>query len=209
MRKHPDRFLGSVMVDLRKPLESCVALAEKFREEGFIGVKLYTQMGVEAGLDEHEPFWSALERMGMIVFADCGFLLPNKLDPSMRLETRLSEPFSFEVPMRRHPKLKFELVHFGGGISYLQAIRLMKSLPNVYTDTSPGDGRWPLMNDMPGMRNMAEGRLMFASNTCVNPYEEDEKFYTEKLASVCGFNEKQIEDYFYNNAASFLGLTGK
>lgn len=206
VKKHPGRFMGSVMVDLRKPVKSCIALAKKYHEEGFVGVKLYTQLGVDPGLEKYEPFWDALEKMNMIVFPDCGCLLVSRVDPSRRIETRFAEPFSFEVPVRRHPRLRFELVHFGGGITYLQTVRMMNAFENVYSDTSPGDGRWALMNDMPGMRNMKKHKVMFASNSCVYPYEADEEFYVEKLKSVCGYDKKEIEDFFFNNAFRFLGL---
>ena len=60
------------------------------------------------------------------------------------------------------------------------------------------------MNDMPWMRNMRKDKVMFATNTCVYRYEDDEKFYVKKLKSVCGYGKKDIEDFFYNNAKSFL-----
>jgi predicted TIM-barrel fold metal-dependent hydrolase len=205
VKRHKNRLLGSAYIDLTKPIKKCIAETEKYMKEGFIGVKIYPQYGYNGNDRKFDPYWDYLEKNNLICFIDCGWLLASKKDPSKRLQTNLSSPFCFEVPARTHPALRFELVHFGGGITYLETITMISRHPNVFADTSPGFGRWPFENDMPGMKNMDRKKVMLASNGAIYPYDEDEKFYIEKLGNI-GYSEKDLEDFFYNNAAKLLKL---
>jgi len=205
VKAHPDRFFGSVHVDLRYPVEECVTIVRHYAEHGFRCVKLFPNLGFDPN-DEHlEPFWREVESLGLMCLSHCGWLALNKENQRERRQSLTATPFHCEVPARRHPGINFIMAHFGGGATYLETIVLTSRLDNFYADTCPGWGKWVFENNMPGLQSLDFGHVLYGTDNAGNGYSDQEKWWTDTLSSM-GRTEKDIYDYFYGNAAGLLGI---
>ncbi len=206
VKNHPGRFFGTVCVNFALGVEKSLDLIKKYSDKGCMGIKLFPNCGFDPNDDKYEPIWQELEKRNMLVFSHCGWLGPNDNNPSMRLSSlEGASPFHFEVPARRHPKVKFIFAHFGGGATYLETIVLTSRLPNAYADTCPGWGRWVFENDMPGLKSMPREKLLYGTDNAGEIYGIDDIWWTNKLMSY-GFSQRDLHIYFYENSAKILGL---
>ncbi|OGF52033.1 MAG: hypothetical protein A2044_08110 [Candidatus Firestonebacteria bacterium GWA2_43_8] len=204
VRAHPDRFYGTACVNFCNGIDKTLDLIKKFGDKGLIGIKLFSNVGFDPNDDQYEPIWQEVEKRNMLVFAHCGWILPNKADPSMSLKSvGGASPFHFEVPARRHAGINFIFAHFGGGATYLETLVLTSRLKNCYADTCPGWGRWVFENNMPGLKAMFRSQLMYGTDNAGEHYGLDDIWWTEKLTSL-GFTYNDIQWYFSENAKNIL-----
>ena len=201
--RHPGRICGSPHVDLREPVGDCVDAVKRYADLGCVCIKLFPNLGFDPN-DEHlEPIWQTMEDRRLLCLSHCGWLMPSKANPQMRIQSLTSTPLHFEVPARRHPGINFIFGHFGGGFSYLETVTLLTRLPNCYADTCPGWGRWVWQSRLPGLEAAPMSRILFGTDGAGETYDKHEEFWAQTFRSY-GRSVSDIEDYFYNNAARLL-----
>jgi aminocarboxymuconate-semialdehyde decarboxylase len=121
---YPDRFivLGAV------PLQDTVGAIDELRrcaiELGFRGIEMATHIeGEELSSPRLEPFWEAVEELGLVVFIHpTGFTDPRRFEEHYFLNT-IGHPLEeticagrliFDGVIERHPALKLVFAHGGG-----------------------------------------------------------------------------------------------
>jgi predicted TIM-barrel fold metal-dependent hydrolase len=205
VKAHPDRLFGSVMVDLRMPVDESIELVRRYAGEGFRSIKLFPNLGFNPG-DEHlEPFWAVVEELGLFCLSHCGWLTDKNNFAGKRIQSLTSSPFHFEMPARRFPKIKFILAHFGGFSDYMQTIVLTTRMANVYADGCPGQGEMVFAHRMPGIEAVDFSKVLYGTDGAGDQYSEQESWWREVILDI-GKTEEDCRKYFYNNAAQMLGL---
>ncbi|MBN1676036.1 MAG: amidohydrolase family protein [Kiritimatiellae bacterium] len=201
---HPDRLYGSVYVDLRRPVYACIDLIKEYRAHGFKSIKLFPNLGYDPNDEQFEPFWQAVEDLGLMCLSHCGWLAPAP-DKRERRSSLTATPFHFEIPARRHPGINFIFAHFGGGATYLETVTLLSRLKNCYADTCRGWGVWVWEQRMPGLKGLDFHHVLFGTDSIGAQYGEHEKWWTQTLLDM-GRSEDDLKLYFYENNARLLGL---
>ena len=204
VRAHPDRIFGSAHVDLREPAEQCIDTVRHYASEGFKCVKLFPNVGFDANDECHEPFWQAVEDLGLMCLTHCGWVAPS-LGASTRLSSLTASPFHFEIPARRHPGINFIFAHFGGGATYLETVVLISRLANCFADTTPGWGRWVFEQNMPGLTGLDFSKVLLGTDNAWDSYTEQDAWWTDTLRSQ-GCTDDDITRYFHTNAAGLLNI---
>ena len=206
IKAHPGRFYGTVCVNFSKGIEKTLKTIKAFNDKGCMGIKLFPNCGFDPNDDQYEPIWKEVEKRNMLVFSHCGWLMPNEKDPSARIASiDGGSPFHFEVPARRHPKVKFIFAHFGGGATYLETLVLTSRLKNTFADCCPGWGRWVFENNLSGIGSMNRSQFLYGTDNAGEYYGIDDIWWTEKLLSL-GFKYGELEMFFYSNSAKILGI---
>jgi aminocarboxymuconate-semialdehyde decarboxylase len=124
VRAHPDRFLGLGAVPLQDPTAAIQELRRCADDLGFRGIEMATHIeGEELSSPRFEPFWEAVESLGMVVFIHpTGFTDPKRFAEHYFFNT-IGHPLEeticagrliFDGVMERHPGLKFVFAHGGG-----------------------------------------------------------------------------------------------
>jgi len=204
-RRHRGRLFGSVHVDLRRPLKENIRLVRQYADLGFRSIKLFPNLGFDPSDERHEPFWQTVEDLGLMALSHCGWLMPNKLQPKLRLQSLTASPFHFEVPARRHPKINFIFAHFGGAATYLETVVLLSRLPNCYADACPGWGLWVYENRMPGVQTLDRAKVLFGTDGAGDLYGKSIRKWSKVMRSN-GYNSADLRKYFYENGARLLKI---
>ena len=120
---HPDRFVGLGAIPLQEPAAAVTELRRCSDDLGFRGIEMATNIeGEEISSPRLDPFWGAVEELGMVVFIHpTGFTDP-AVSPtttsSTRSDTRSRRRSGRAPHLRRgdgaHPGLKFVVAHGGG-----------------------------------------------------------------------------------------------
>lgn len=124
VRTHPDRFLGLGAVPLQDTEAAVAELKRCATELGFGGIEISTHIeGEEISSPGLEPFWEAVEELGMVVFIHpTGFTQPDRFTEYYFFNT-IGHPLEeticagrlvFDGVMERHPELKIVFAHGGG-----------------------------------------------------------------------------------------------
>ena len=122
--EHPDRFLALGAVPLQDPPAGIEELRRCSTELGFRGIEMATHIeGEELSSPRFEPFWEAVEELGMAVFLHpTGFTEPKRFTDHYFFNT-IGHPLEeticagrliFDGVMERHPGLEFVFSHGGG-----------------------------------------------------------------------------------------------
>ena len=159
----------------------------------------------------YEPYLKICEEFGIPVAIHTGGGPPEityRGAPKARL--LLGNPLLIEDVLVKYPKLKIYLMH-SGAIYYLEALSLMLSYPQVYTDL--GVVLW--VHPMPKyygreflLRAKEFGmldRVMFGSDQMAWPHGIEMSL--EQLESFDFLTQDEKRDILYNNAARFLRLS--
>lgn len=203
--RFPGRVYASPQLDMRHPVTAQIDEVERFADRGAVCIKLFPNIGFDPS-DEHlEPVWAKVEERGLMCLSHCGWLMPNRHDPTMRIHGLTARPLHFEVPARRHPGVNFIFAHFGGGYNYLETITLLTRLPNCYADVARGWGVWVWEQRMPGLTCLDLSKVLYGSDSLGERYGESIEFWIETLQDM-GYDEAAIENFLYNNSAKLLGL---
>ncbi len=203
--KHPERLYGSMYIDLREAPERNIKKVEHYAAAGFKCVKMYPNLGFDPNDEIHEPVWEAIEAHGLACLPHCGYIAHGVGTGRMRLSSLTASPFHFEVPARRHPGINFIFAHFGGAATYLETITLCERLDNCFADCCPGWGKWIWEHRMPGLEDLPMTKLLYGTDTIGEGYSKDEKWWAELLTDM-GRKPKELEQFFYGNAAKILGI---
>jgi len=157
--------------------------------------------------EKHEPFWKVVEDLDFVVFSHCGWVSRSGEWARRRLSSLTATPFHFEVPARKHPKVRFIFAHFGGAATYLETIVLLSRLPNCFADTCPGWGKWVWENRLPGLKGLDRSKVLFGTDG-----EQGGKVYGARIQwwartlRSYGYPEAGLRKYFRQNALHVLHL---
>lgn len=127
-----------------------------------------------------------------------------------KMRVKNANPLQLEEALVKFPKLKLYIMH--GGWPYIEDLKaLMYAHPNVYVDISVLNWILPqeeLNNYLKSLINAGFGnRILFGTDQMVWPDTIDDA--VESVNSAHFLTIKQKEDIFYNNAATFLGLSAE
>ena len=205
-QKHPDKLYGSCHIDLREAPERNIRKVEHYAAAGFKCVKMFPNLGFDPNDEIHEPVWEAIEVHDLACLPHCGYVAYGVDTGRMRISSLTASPFHFEVPARRHPGINFVFAHFGGGATYLETITLCERLDNCFADCCRGWGQWVWEHRMPGLEDFPMDKFLYGTDNMGEKYAEDEGWWTELLTDM-GRTPKELELFFYRNAAKILGLS--
>ncbi len=121
---HPDRFVGLGAVQLTDTAAAISELERCRRQLDFRGIEISTHVeGEEISSPRLEPFWEAVEDLGMVVFIHpTGFTDPDRFTDHYFFNT-IGHPLEeticagrliFDGVLERYPGLKFVFAHGGG-----------------------------------------------------------------------------------------------
>ena len=195
-RRYPGQILP--FVTLHPEDEDKIATLERYRNEGAMGLKLYTGHG---NFYEH-PLDTTLM---LPVYAWCE---ANEFPVCWHVNlTRYAD--EFEAVLAQFPKLKVLLPHFGvtfyapGGSGMRRLESLLDTYPNLYTDTSFGT-RNILVNGMERVSREPEifqafyekyqDRIVWGTDMVVTGHREKTREWIESVIRAC--REMHEKEYY-------------
>lgn len=221
VRAFPERFSGYFFAN---PLSAGgVERVEQALSEGLRGICLFPAMH---RYSLHDPrLQPILELAGSIpntvVFVHCGVLtvgVRKKLQLPSLFDLRYSNPVDLHAVALRHSNARFVIPHFGAGY-FREALMVCDLCPNVYLDTSSGNG-WTRYQPEPiELRGVFEKalavagpeRLLFGTDSSFFPRGWNrEVFETQaNLLAVMGVSEKDARAILGGNLDRLLGVTSE
>lgn len=212
--KAPDMILRGI--ELREPAEFMDE--ETFRSNiqngtldmlGEVGAQYFGYSPSEQG---YYPYYKIAEEEGLPVGIHTGASFPGtpfRCCPKFRLA--LGNPMLLEDMLIAFPKLKVFMMHAGGAGPFSEyALMMLNMYPQLYTDIS-------ILNWMPGMEPVLESFLQKAKHLGVLDrilFGTDQMVWhdaigraIDRVNSLDFLTVEEKADIFYNNAATFLGLT--
>ena len=131
-QKYGEQIFPFMAIDPRRP--GLLALAHKYVDLGFAGFKLYPPLGYYPFDERLDEVYAFAEAEGLPVITHCspgGIYWRGKITPAMRIHPKTGEslkgrnnaefgrnfsnPANYEEILKKFPKLKICLAHFGGG----------------------------------------------------------------------------------------------
>ena len=120
----------------------------------------------------------------------------------------MGAPFLLEEVLRRHPKLRIYVMHYGSPLVD-EMIAMMFTHPNLYVDVSCNDWAFPRAQFHDALKRMVDAglvkRIMFGSDQMYWPDAIGEAIKSIETAPFLDASQKR--DILYNNAARFLRLS--
>jgi predicted TIM-barrel fold metal-dependent hydrolase len=159
----------------------------------------------------YDPYLKICQKYGIPVAIHTGGGPPEvtyRGAPNARLI--LGNPLLIEDVLVKYPKLKIYLMH-SGEMYYREALRLMTSYPQVYSDLGVELWAHPAVKyyGREFLQTAKEigllDRVMFGSDQMVWPHGIEMSL--EQLDSFEFLSQEEKRDILYNNAAKFLGLS--
>jgi predicted TIM-barrel fold metal-dependent hydrolase len=143
VRCHPDRFYGYFMVNPTAP-DALQRVRNGLGEGRLRCLCLFPAMHRFSIQDERVRalLEAAASCPGALVFVHCGVLTVGvrpKLGLPSPFDMRFSNPIDLHAVALAFPRLRFVVPHFGAGY-FREALMLCDLCPNVYLDTSSGNG---------------------------------------------------------------------
>ena len=188
VKRHPDRYAGLIWVNPYKA-ETDLPLAERLiREAGFKGIKLHPLFDAYTANDGVvHPVMELAGKLNVPVFIHSGhppFSLPHSI-------AQLAQDF---------PSIRFVMVNMGhgNGIYVQAALDLSRKIDNLYLETSGMPMHTKIRE---AYETVGHDRIFWGSDAPFHLYE------VEMLRTqLCGLNDTALENIFYNNIKTFLGL---
>jgi len=182
-----------------------------------LGEMLFNYAGVGPNDRRMRPYWALAAKYGTPVFVHTGRGPgPDKgprRNPNCcpQYNAALGNPALLRPVLKRFPRLRIALLHFGAGdpvkAPYFrdEALALLRDYPSVYVDmtvissVAPGE---VYAAELRGLIDAGFGdRIMFGTDN--HPPEP----IIARLAAMKWLSDRQRRDILYNNAARFLRLT--
>lgn len=176
---------------------------------GEVGAQYF---GYSPSEQEYYPFYKIAEEEGIPVGIHTGASFPGtpfRCCPKFRLA--LGNPMLLEDMLVEFPNLKVFMMHAGGAGPFSEyALMMMNMYPQLYTDIS-------ILNWMPGMEPVLEAflrqakqmgmldRILFGTDQMV--WHDAIGIAIDRVNSLQFLTVDEKADIFYNNAATFLGLS--
>ncbi len=199
IRAHPTRFVGGVWADPREGL-AAIDLVRKYNDGGCRIVKLFPNVGYYPDDETFRPFFDVVAELGMAVLSHCGWLM---LQGGVTA-AYYSQPGRFEKLVRTYTETPFIFAHMGGISGFLEAIMLATRAPNVYVDTSPGQGAWVLTAVGQMVATIPAAKILWGADS----YNQAEWLpHNAAALTAIGFGD-DFEKIFYSNARDLLVKIG-
>ncbi|NNE31956.1 MAG: amidohydrolase family protein [Winogradskyella sp.] len=193
-----------------KEFYSETELREIYKSGNFksLGESMFNYYGIPPTDTRLEPYWKIAEEFNLPVgiHADSGPPVENvNKGEKPNYDPVFANPELLIPILKKHPKLKLYLMHYGGEYSE-QSIQLMKAYPQIYCEISAVSMFMPKKVWEPNVKKLySEGlgnRLMFASD-----YFGTVRKNMEIIYNLDWLSDQQKRDIYYNNAAQFLNLS--
>ena len=136
---HPDRFIGAVYVDPRRPGE--VERIKQLAGAGFRVAKFWSPIGYWPDDEAHDPVYEAIAELRLPVIAHTGITdmpIPGKRRAS---HSKYSEIILYDGLVRRFPEITWVFAH-SGDPHFTSAIMLAHANGNVYLNPIGGIDSW-------------------------------------------------------------------
>jgi len=154
------------------------------------------------------PYLSICEKYNIPISLHTGISFPNTpyiCCPQFR--TSFGNPQLIEDVLVKHPKLKVQLAHMG--YPYLEeTIAILSVYPQVYVDIAAVDWLIPKSYFYNYLKTLIDGRfgkrIMYGSDEMV--WSDAISLSIKNIEDAPFLSEKQKQDIFYNNAATFLNI---
>jgi aminocarboxymuconate-semialdehyde decarboxylase len=225
--RHPDRFVGLGTFSLQHPKLAAEQLRDAMKRLGLKGAEISTSVnGAELDAPELEPFWSAADELGAVIFIHPFGTTLGKRVATHYLNNIIGQPLEttlalshliFGGVLDRHAGLKIVAAHGGGYLpSYCgrtnhghdvrpeakagAARRPIEYLRKMWFDT--------LVYEPEALRHLVE--VVGASQLVVgSDYPFDMGHYDPQglLGATPGIDETQIAAILGGNARALLGLS--
>jgi hypothetical protein len=208
----PERVLKGISVDDPSRFMKPEELDRLFREKKLdaFGEVAAQYAGYSPSDPAFDPYWSIAAKHGVPVGIHTGGAPPRTpytCCPKFRL--RLGDPLLLEDMLVKYPKLKVYVMHAGGFFPQ-NALMLMTMYPQVYVDIGAlswtpvaGDLLEPFLREVKRRRML--DRVMFGSDQMAWP--EAIALAIDRVNGLDFLTTEEKEDIFYDNAATFLGLS--
>ena len=174
VKKYPDRLVGNVYIDPRKP--DSIDTFERYMAEGFRAVKMFPAVGFYPDDESIFPLYEKIEQYGVPILFHAGQTNSKIIskEPGVRKATssKYGHPMNFDGIARLFPGIPIVLAHMGYPY-YVDAWSVAHANPNIYLDIS-GSGPWtegiPLVFNALGGQNFIPidfKRVLWGSDCCL------------------------------------------
>ena len=155
-----------------------------------------------------EPYYALAEQLDIPVAIHLGSGLPGHFYFEPGLTPRLSNPLELEPIIRKFPKLRISIMHYGEPFID-ELIAMMGNFPQLYADIGGIQVYYPreYFYEYHLKKLVSAGfgkRIMFGSDMIIWPEIIDRAVKVIDEAPFLSMQQK--EDIFYNNAARFLRM---
>ena len=158
----------------------------------------------------YEPYFALAEELDIPVAIHLGEGPPAaaRFPGYETYRASMGSPFLLEDVLRRHPKLRIYVMHYGSPfVDHM--IAMMFAYPNLYVDDSCTNWSFPRAQFHDALKRMVdagfEKRILFGSDQMYWPDAIGEAIKSIETAPFLTAAQKR--DILYNNAARFLRLT--
>lgn len=180
-------------------------LAHKFSVWGELGLQYE---GKTLNAVAFEPYLKICEKLGIPVAVHTGEAAPNTPYTCCPLFTIESgRPLHLEPVLKKHPKLKIQLMHMG--YPFLEETKaLLNVYPQVYVDVSAIDWLVPKEEFYSYLKSLMTAgfgkRIMYGSDQMI--WEDALPLSIKQVEEAPFLTAQEKDDIFYNNAATFFGI---
>ncbi|MDR1587545.1 MAG: amidohydrolase family protein [Treponema sp.] len=205
VKKYPGRLVGMASV---KPGEDSPEIIGKFRDLGFLGLKI-TRTKKAYNDDCCMPLYAEADRLNMPILFHTGMVLVTPFDAEDDVCSERMRPIKLDRVARRFPNLKIIIAHMGYPW-FNEAVVMIRYHKNVYADLSGASMGWrsrkspdEYLRDMfwPG----AFDKLVFGTDTHYS--EMGEAMYDQqKILKLLNMGGETMERFFHKNAEYLLNL---
>ena len=197
-----DRFMIFIGVDPNRKdaVEVLNRLNKKYEPKG---IKMYPATGFYPDDPKYDPFWDAVDDMGLVVTTHCGMALAP-------LDEKYCHPSMMRRVAERHPDTKYIMAHLGGKF-HDELYPLMDACDNVYADCSALQGWFYEDKSMIGQRlhstmSRYPDRIVFGSDIPLYEFSLSSTQFIRVIREGDWGTEKMKDDLLGNNMAKILGL---
>ncbi len=136
--EHPHRFWASQFTDPQ--LDTALDDLQRFADAGFRVVKLLPVTGWAADDPKLEPFWAAMQDLGLTAMVHTGFFTARHKEEEAAadayMNSRFADPLHFDKPCRQFPELRVILCHTGGALWFERGAQMVTQHEHVWGDVS-------------------------------------------------------------------------
>ncbi len=190
-------------------LEELEALVRNGRIQLFAEVSPQYE-GEKPTVERLEPYFALAERIDVPIGLHLGEGPPGgaRVMPGSNYSPAAGRPLDLEPLLRRHPKLRLYVMHYGSPLVE-EMIALLYSHPSLYVDVAQNNWGFPRAHFYRQLQQLVDAgfgkRILFGSDQMIWP--ETIPIAIETIEQAPFLTEEQKRDILYNNAARFLRLS--
>ncbi len=164
--RYGDRFWASQFADPRMP--QATRALEAIAAAGGKVVKLLPPAGYRPDEAACDPFWEAMEALGLVAMAHTGFITARHKKEEAKagafMSSRYAHPLYWDRPARKFPTLTIILCHTGGALWSEAAAQMVTQHDNVWGDLS-GFGLFALERLLRGRSAVDWSKLFWGNDS--------------------------------------------